>query len=57
MKKIITLMIVAILSFACKSTSGTNTPVTGTKLDKGSQVAIKGNWKITSVNYPGSDYI
>ena len=57
MKKIITMIIVAILVFACKSTSGTNTPVTGAKLDKGSQVAIKGNWKITNVSYPGSDYI
>ncbi len=57
MKKIITLIIVAILFYACKSTSGTNTPVTGTKLDKSSQVAIKGNWKITNVSYPGSDYI
>ena len=41
-----------ILLFACKSTS-----VTSTKLDKSSQVAIKGNWVITSVTYPGSDYI
>ncbi|HEY4629082.1 MAG TPA: hypothetical protein VIH02_07365, partial [Flavobacterium sp.] len=52
MKKIITLTIVAILLFACKSTS-----VTSTKLDKSSQVAIKGDWKITSVTYPGSDYL
>ncbi len=42
----------AILLFACKSTS-----VTNTKLDKGSQVGIKGNWVITNVSYPGSDYI
>ncbi len=42
----------AILLFACKSTS-----VTSTKLDKSSQVAIKGNWQITSVTYPGSDYL
>jgi hypothetical protein len=52
MKKIITLTIVAVLLFACKSTS-----VTSTKLDKSSQVAIKGDWKITSVTYPGSDYL
>lgn len=57
MKQVITLMIMAVLLFGCKSKSGTNTPVTGTKLDKGSQVAIKGNWKITSVSYPGSEYI
>jgi hypothetical protein len=52
MKKTITLMIVAILLFACKSTS-----VTSTKLDRSSQVAIKGNWVITNVSYAGSDYI
>ena len=52
MKKIIILTIMVILLFACKSTS-----VTSTKLDKSSQVAIKGNWVITSVTYPGSDYI
>lgn len=52
MKKIIILTIMVILLFACKSTS-----VTSTKLDKSSQIAIKGNWVITSVTYPGSDYI
>ena len=52
MKKIIILTIMVILLFACKSTS-----VTSTKLDKSSQLAIKGNWVITSVTYPGSDYI
>jgi uncharacterized lipoprotein NlpE involved in copper resistance len=62
MKKTITLMLVAVLLFGCKSTSGTSTPaksepVVSTKLDKSSQVGIKGDWKITSVTYPGSDYI
>ena len=63
MKKTITLLVVAILFFACKSKSGTTTttiksePVASTKLDKSSQVAIKGNWVITNVTYPGSDYI
>lgn len=63
MKKTMTLLIVAILFFACKSKSGTTTPtsksepVANTKLDKSSQVAIKGNWVITNVTYPGSDYI
>ena len=52
MKKTITLMIVAMLLFACKPTS-----VTSTKLDRSSQVGIKGNWVITNVSYPGSDYI
>lgn len=52
MKKSITLMLMAVLLFACKSTS-----VTNTKLDTKSQVGIKGNWVITSVSYPGSEYI
>ncbi|MDD5152185.1 MAG: lipocalin family protein [Flavobacterium sp.] len=52
MKKTITLMVVAVLLFACKTTS-----VTSTKLDRSSQVGIKGNWEITNVSYPGSDYI
>lgn len=63
MKKIITLLLLSVVLFACKSKSGTTTtpvksePVASTKLDKSSQVAIKGNWVITSVTYPGSDYI
>lgn len=52
MKKVITLMIVAVTLFACKSTS-----VTSTKLDRSSQVGIKGNWVITNVTTPGSNYI
>ena len=31
--------------------------VTNTKLDTKSEVAIKGNWTITSVIFPGSEYI
>jgi len=63
MKKAITIIVLAILFVACKSKSGTtattveNKPVTTTKLDRSSQVAIKGNWVISSVTYPGSDYI
>jgi Lipocalin-like domain len=52
MRKIILICTLALLVFACKSTS-----VTNTKLDKTSQVGIKGNWQITAVNYPGSEYI
>lgn len=52
MKKIILLSTIAILLFACKTTS-----VTNTKLDRTSQVAMKGNWVIVSVTYPGSEYI
>lgn len=63
MKKTIALMIVAVLLFACKSKSGTastpvkSEPVASTKLDKRSQVSIKGDWVITDVSYAGSDYI
>lgn len=52
MKKAITLMIVATLLFACKTSS-----VTDKKLDRKAQVAIKGSWVISSVSYPGSEYI
>lgn len=52
MKKIILLSTIAILLFACKTTS-----VTNKKLDRTSQVAMKGNWVIVSVTYPGSEYI
>ena len=52
MKKIILLLALSVVLFACKSQSATNT---GT--DRKAQVAIKGNWEITSVTYPGSEYI
>ncbi len=43
-------MVLSIVS--CKTNSATTT-----KLDRKSEMAIKGNWTITSVTYPGSDYI
>ncbi|MFV5692377.1 lipocalin family protein [Flavobacterium sp. LT1R49] len=52
MKKIILLCILAVSMFACKSTS-----VTGTNENTKAQVAMKGNWVISSVTYPGSQYI
>lgn len=52
MKNIILLCAFSLLLLACKSQS-----VTNSKLDKSSQVTIKGDWEITSVTYPGSDYI
>lgn len=51
MKKIV-FILVTVLSVACKSTS----PVS-TQLDNKVERILKGNWKITSVTYPGSDYI
>ena len=52
MKKVICLILVFCLAYACKSKSATNT-----KLDNKTEVALKGNWKISSVNFPGSEYI
>jgi hypothetical protein len=61
MKKIILICMVATLVFACKSasssTASTEATTLSTKLDKSTQVAIKGNWVLTNVSYPGSDYI
>ncbi len=52
MKKIILLSVLSVLILSCKSKS-----VTNTRLDSKTQVAMKGNWTISSVNYPGSDVI
>jgi hypothetical protein len=47
--------------FACKSASSTASSSEATtlsnKLDRKTQVALKGNWVLTNVTYPGSDYI
>jgi len=42
----------AVLLFSCKSTS-----VTNTKLDNKTERLIKGNYVVSSVDYPGSEYI
>lgn len=52
MKKLILLSAFAVLFFSCKSTS-----VTNTKVDNKTERTIKGNWIISSVDYPGSEYI
>ena len=62
MKKIIFICMVAATFFACKSASSTTAssneaPTLSTKLDRPTQVALKGNWVLTNVSYPGSDYI
>jgi hypothetical protein len=51
-KKITLFGLIIISFFACKSSS-----VTSTKLDRSSQLEIKGDWVISSVTYPGSEYI
>ena len=61
MKKIIFLCVMSAMLIACKSasttTASTEATTLSTKLDKSTQVAIKGNWVLTNVSYPGSDYI
>lgn len=52
MKKIILVCLLSVFVICCKSNSATST-----KLDNKSEVAIKGNWTIASVNYLGSDVI
>ncbi len=52
MKKIVILFVVLVGLISCKSTS----PV-ATKLDNKTEAMLKGNWKITSVTFPGQDYI
>ena len=52
MKKSILILVFSVLLFGCKSQSVTNTNV-----DNKTERVIKGDWIITSVSFPGSDYI
>jgi len=52
MRKAIFVVALVLVISGCKSTS-----ITNTKLDRNSQVEIKGNWTLTSVDYPSSEYI
>ena len=52
MKKIILLCALSFLMFACKSTSATST-----NIDSKAQIAMRGNWTISSVSYPTSQYV
>lgn len=52
MKKIILISALSLLILSCKSKSATDT-----KLDSNTQVAMKGNWTVTSVTYPNSSVI
>lgn len=45
--------LLSVFIFSCKS----NNSATSTKIDSKSQTEMKGNWKISSVSYPGSDVI
>lgn len=52
MKKLFLLAVLAVTFASCKSTSATNT-----KVDNKTERLMKGNWVISSVTYPGSEYI
>lgn len=52
MKRIMLLAIVAVMTFACKSKSPTSV-----KLDQKSERMMDGNWTLTTVTNPASDYI
>lgn len=52
MRKIFFLTALVLMLLSCKTSS-----VTTKKLDKSAQVAVKGNWILTAVTYPGSEYI
>lgn len=53
MKKSFILLLLTVLFVGCKPKQ----TLTNTKLDTKSEVAIKGNWTITEVTFPGSEYI
>lgn len=52
MKRIFFLLLLSVAVIGCKSTS-----VTNTKLDNKTERMLKGNWTITNVSFPGSDYL
>jgi len=54
MNKIILAITISVLLFSCKTTA----PAEGTttKTDRSIQSGLKGNWKISDVSFPGSDY-
>ncbi|CAM3878582.1 lipocalin family protein [Flavobacterium cucumis] len=53
MKKSVVVLFLFTVFFSCKPKE----TVTSTKLDNKTEVAIKGNWRIVSVSFPGSDYL
>lgn len=52
MKKAALFLLLAVAAVGCKSTSAAST-----KLDNKAERNMNGNWTVTSVTYPGSDYI
>ncbi len=53
MKKGLILLVLTVVFIGCKPKQN----VTNPRLDISSQVLVKGTWTISSVTYPGSDYI
>lgn len=59
MKRCVVFSLLVLFLISCKSgnsAAAPSAPVANTKIDLKSQVAIKGNWQITDVTYPGSEY-
>lgn len=56
MNKFLLVLSLSVILLACKS-SNQAASVTSAKTDRNSQKEIKGNWQITSVSFPGSDYL
>lgn len=52
MKKTLCIMLFLATMVGCKSTS-----TISTKLDNKTERILKGNWSVTAVNFPGSDYL
>lgn len=52
MKKMMYALVLLVLLSACKSKMATNT-----RLDHKTEVALKGNWMLTKVSYPGAEFI
>lgn len=52
MKKIVIISLLTVIFFSCKSSQS----AVNTKLDNRTEVALKGNWMITSVEFPSSAY-
>ncbi|MFM9825302.1 hypothetical protein [Flavobacterium sp.] len=58
MKKVFVLALVGFVLFSCKTKTVTSNEVeVSSKVDNSSQVDLKGEWIISSVSYPGSEYI
>lgn len=55
MKNILLILSLSVILFSCKSSS--KTANLSPKSSRSTQAEIKGNWQITRVLYPGSDYI